>query len=279
MLKPLDELGYDSTKKQQSFNSLLKGLFIEKDLLLVLISGELKARYRRSFLGLLWTLINPIIYSLVLWIVFVSIFKSRLVNGTQFAPYLLAGVLTISFFNQGLLQSAESISNGAKLFLKIRVDPRIFCVSTVLSNSVNFFLGLIALAIVSVISGSSISKSIPLVFFVGLSLSFFTIGFGLIFSMLFVRFEDSKHILTIVLQLLTYLTPIFYPKEALSAHARILISVNPLSSYLDVFRYLFNGTEQASLFDWSYMFISAFSIFTLGIIVFRKFWTRTVVML
>jgi ABC-type polysaccharide/polyol phosphate export permease len=97
--------------------------------------------------------------------------------------------------------------------------------------------------------------------------------------MLFVRFEDSKHILTIVLQLLTYLTPIFYPKEALSAHARILISVNPLSSYLDVFRYLFNGTEQASLFDWSYMFISAFSIFTLGIIVFRKFWTRTVVML
>jgi ABC-type polysaccharide/polyol phosphate export permease len=214
-----------------------------------------------------------------MWLIFVSIFKSRLANGTQYAPYLLCGVLVTTFLTQGLLQSAESISNGAKLFLKIRVDPKLFCVSNVLSNAVNFHLGLVALALVTWISGAAISMLFPLVFIVGISLTLLTIGAGLIFSILFIRFDDIKYIVTVLLQLLTYVTPVFYPKEVLGSHARFLISLNPLTSFLDVFRFVFNGTEVATGLDWIYMLTFSISVFIIGILIFRKHWGNTVVML
>jgi ABC-type polysaccharide/polyol phosphate export permease len=214
-----------------------------------------------------------------MWVVFVSVFKAKLNSGTQFAPYLLAGVLTITFFNQGLMQVAESISNGGRLFLKIRVDPRLFCLSSALANAINFFVGILALTLVSWISGATISMWFPLTILVGLCLILLTSGMGLILSLLFIRFDDFKYIITILLQLLTYLTPVFYPKEMLNTQIRFIVSLNPLSSFLDVFRNIFNGTEVATIFDWTYMFGSSITIFIVGILLFERFWTKTVVML
>lgn len=270
---------YDSSKVNQSLSFFLRSIYFHQDLLKLLIIADLRARYRRSFIGLLWTLINPILSSLVLWAVFVSIFKARLINGTQFAPYLLAGVLTITFFSQGLMQASESISNGTRIFLKIRVDPRLFCISNVLSNAFNFFLGILALALVSWISGAPISIKFPLVLIVGFCLTLMTFGFSLIFAILFIRFNDIKYIVTILLQLLTYITPVFYPKDMLNPQMKFVVSVNPLSSFLDVFRNAFNGTEVSTFFDWAYMCGSSLSIFIIGLIFFRKYWKRTVVML
>jgi ABC-2 type transport system permease protein len=269
----------DNSQSNQSALIFIKSLYVQRELLALLVLGDLKSRYRRSYVGLLWTLINPILSSLVLWAVFVSIFKASLINGTQFAPYLLAGVLTITFFNQGLLQGAESVSNGSRLFLKIRVDPRLFCVSKVLSNAFNFFLGSIALAIVSWVSGANVSMKFPLIIFVGFCLTVMTIGFSMIFSVLFIRFDDIKYIVTILLQLLTYMTPVFYPKQMLNTQMEFIVSLNPLSSFLDVFRNVFNGTEVATVFDWAYMFGSSTFAFIIGVIIFKKYWMRTVIML
>jgi ABC-2 type transport system permease protein/lipopolysaccharide transport system permease protein len=249
------------------------------ELLILLVEKDLKTRYRRSFLGLLWTLINPMISSLILWIVFVSIFKSKLASGTQFAPFLLAGVLTITFFNQGLIQAAESISNGAGLFLKVKVDARLFALASVLSNAVNFFIGIIALVLVTFTSGSTISATFPLVLLVGLSLIPLITGVGLVFGNLFIRFDDTKYIVTILLQLLTYLTPVFYPKEILTGWVKIIVEINPLTSYLDVFRHVVNGTEVATYFDWAYMFASAFASIILGFLIFKNQWSKNVVMM
>jgi ABC-type polysaccharide/polyol phosphate export permease len=214
-----------------------------------------------------------------MWVVFVSIFKSKLSNGTQFAPYLLAGVLTITFFNQGLMQSAEAISTGSSLFLKIRVKPEIFSLASSLSNASNFFLGLFALVVVSWISKAPIALSALLVIFVGLSLTLLTTGLGLMLGNLFIRFDDSKYIVTILIQLLSYLTPVFYPKEILSPTVRLIVSLNPLTSYLDVFRNLFNGTEVATTFDWTYMIFSSVFVFAMGIYLFNRNWSKSVVML
>jgi len=270
---------YDSNRNNQSLTNFIYSLYTQRELIVLLISGDLKARYRKSYIGLLWTLINPILSSLVLWFIFVSIFKSRLADGTQYAPYLLAGILLITFFNQGLLQGAESISNGTRLFLKIRVDPRIFCISNVISNAVNFFFGLIALVIVSLISEAAISNKIPLVLVVGVCLSLLIVGLGLILSIMFIRFDDSKYIVTFLIQLLTYMTPVFYPKDMLSSYMKTLISLNPLTSYLEVFRHVFNGTEIATSLDWGYMIASSIGAFILGALAFRKYWLSTIVML
>ncbi len=270
---------YDTQSPKTSLFQVTVQLFRNRELLILLVERDLKSRYRRSFLGILWTLINPIVTGLVLWMVFVSIFKSSLSNGTQFAPYLLAGILVISFFTQGVMQAAESISNGLELFLKVRVEPQLFAISSTISNSVNFLFGIVALAIVSWVSGSAISVKFPLVALVGVSLTILTAGLGLMLSILFIRFNDSKYIISIFLQLLTYLTPVFYPKEVLNPQVRFLVSLNPLSSFLDVFRHVFNGTEVATAFDWIYMFGTSIFAFIIGIFVFRKFWAKTVVML
>lgn len=271
--------GFDSRAlRPNTFRTILQ-FYKDRELLALLIERDLKARYRRSFLGIIWTLLNPIITSLVIWIVFVSIFKSKLSNGTQFAPYLLAGILIITFFNQGVMQSAESISNGLGLFLKVRVQPQLFAIANSISNLINFFFGVIALAIVSLISGSKISVKFPLVLIIGISLTILTTGIGLMLSILFIRFDDMKFVVAICLQLLTYLTPIFYPKNILNPPIRVLVSINPLSSFLDVFRHVFNGTEVATRFDWAYMFGTSIFMFVIGIFVFRKFWDKTVVML
>jgi ABC-type polysaccharide/polyol phosphate export permease len=260
-------------------NGEIKRLFSHRDLITILVFRDLKSRYRRSFLGLIWTLLNPILSSLILWLVFVSIFKSSLSNGTQFAPYLLAGVLIITFFSQGFIQSAEAISNSAGLFLKIRVAPQIFAFASSLSNAINFFLGTIALTFVSFISGSSIKISSPLILFVGVCLVMYTTGLGLIFGNLFIRFDDVKYIVTILLQLLVYLTPVFYPKEMLGTGVGLLVSLNPLTSYLDVFRNVFNGTEIATTYDWIYMCVSSIVAFVAGFYVFKKNWHNSVAML
>lgn len=270
---------YDSQANPENLVQTIIKTLKNRELIILLVKRDLKSRYSRSFLGLIWTLVNPILSSFVMWAVFVSIFKTHLSNGTQFAPYLLAGVLTVNFFNQGFIQAAESISSGNALFLKIRVDPRVFVFASSLSNSVNFSFGLVALLLVSMISGAAITPMFPAVILVGICLTMLTSGLGLMFSILFVRFDDMKYIVTILLQLLTYLTPIFYPKEMLPSGVRILVGLNPLTSYLDVFRHAVNGTEIATIFDWFYMFGSATCAILLGLLVFQKTWKKTVVMM
>jgi ABC-type polysaccharide/polyol phosphate export permease len=206
-------------------------------------------------------------------------FKDKLSNGTQFAPYLLAGVLTITFFNQSFLQAAEAIANGSGIFLKIKVAPQVFALASSITNAANFSVGIIPLLLVSSISNSPLSVYSPLILIVISALIFFTTGLGLIFGILFIRFNDVKFIVTVLLQLVTYLTPVFYPKEILSGNVRLLVSLNPLTSYLDVFRNLFNGTEIATLFDWVYMLGSSTIIFLLGLYLFNKNWKKVVVMM
>ena len=270
---------YDSTAGKLTILANVKELIRKRELLLILVSKDVITRYRRSFLGLLWSLMNPILSSLVLWAVFVSVFKPSLTSGTQFAPYLLAGVLVITFFNQSLFQGAESISNGLELFLKIRVNPLLFLVANVLSNLINFLIGFVALAIVSVLSGAAISARFPAVLIAAFLLTMFSAGLAMICAILFIRFDDIKYIVTILLQLLTYLTPIFYPKEMLSEKLQFLVSINPLTSFLDVIRHSFNGTEVATSFDWAFIFASSLCSLFIGMSFFRKYWAKTVVMM
>jgi ABC-type polysaccharide/polyol phosphate export permease len=98
-------------------------------------------------------------------------------------------------------------------------------------------------------------------------------------SILFIRFDDSKNIVAIALQLLYYLTPIFYPKDILDEKVRFIVSINPLTSYLDVFRYVFANTGTATLFDWVYMFGSSVIALFIGLAVFKRSWAKSVVMM
>jgi ABC-2 type transport system permease protein len=270
---------YDSSVQTNYFKELTTDLWDQRDLISLLVKRDITVRYKRSVLGLLWTLINPLLISLVLWMVFVQIFKAKLADGSQFAPYVLAGVLLMTFFNQAFMQATESIASGVGILQKVYVRPHVFAFASAISNSVNFILGLFALVVVTFLVGDGISIFAPLVILVILCMLGLTIGLSLMTSILFIRFNDFKNIIAVILQLLFYLTPVMYPKDILSAPIRLIVSLNPLTSYLDILRFAFANTGKATLFDWVYMFSSSAIVLLLGLVIFKKAWAKSVVMM
>jgi ABC-type polysaccharide/polyol phosphate export permease len=248
-------------------------------LILLLINRDLTLRYKRSVIGIGWTLLNPVLTSAVLWFVFSFVFASRLPSGQQFAPYLMSGVLLNTFFNQALLHSADSIASNGGVLSKIYVPPQIFAISSALAGLANFYIGLLPLALVCFIAGQPLSWSLPLVLVVGVALAFLTAGLGLALSIIFIRFDDTRNIVNVLLMILMYLTPIFYPVTIMNSTMQRIIHWNPLTSYLDIFRWAFSNNASPTLFSWIYMTIwSGFAIL-FGAWVFKKYWPRTVAML
>ena len=248
-------------------------------LIRLLVGRELTLRYKRSVIGIGWTLLNPMLTSFVLWVVFSFVFAGKLPDGQQYAPYLMAGIVLNSFFNQGIMISAESIASNAGVLTKIYVPPQIFPISVALAGLVNFFIGLIPLAIVVYISGQSLALTFPLVIIVGFFLALLVAGLGLSLSLLFIRFDDTRNIVNVLLMILMYLTPIFYPISVMNPTMQHIIRLNPLTSYLEVFRWAFSNNAFPTWHNWAYMFITAACSFILGASVFKKFWPRTVAML
>jgi ABC-type polysaccharide/polyol phosphate export permease len=138
---------------------------------------------------------------------------------------------------------------------------------------------MIPLSIVCLISGQAIAWTMPLVLIVGVCLALLTSGIGLTLSILYIRFDDTRNIVGVLLMILMYFTPIFYPISILSERLQRIISFNPLTSYLDVFRWAFSDNATASLFDWSYMISTSLVSIVIGTFVFKRYWPRTVAML
>ena len=270
---------YDSQARGKVFADTFKAFWDYRELIILLVKRDIAVRYKRSLLGLLWTLLNPLLTSLVLWFVFINIFSAKLPDGTQFAPYLLAGVLLITFFIQGFNQAADSIALGSGILMKIYVPPQVFAFAGAVSNAVNFCFGLFALAFISLITGDGVSIFFPATILVIFSMLMYVTGLGLLVLIAYVRYDDTRSIFAILISFMMYLSPIFYPKEILGETMLAVVNANPLTSFLDVFRYVFSNTGSASWADWAYM--GGFSAFILimGIRSFAKAWPRTVVMM
>jgi ABC-type polysaccharide/polyol phosphate export permease len=248
-------------------------------LIRLLVNRELTLRYKRSVIGIGWTLLNPMLTSFVLWVVFSFVFAGRLPDGQQYAPYLMAGIVLNSFFNQGLTLSAYSIQSNSGVLTKIYVAPQVFPISVALAGLVNFFIGLIPLAAVVYVSGQSLSLTFPLVIIVGFFLALLVAGIGLSLSLVFIRYDDTKNIIGILLLILTYVTPIFYPISVLSERMQSIVNLNPLTSYLDCFRWAFSNNADATIGDWLYMGATGTFAMLIGSYIFKKYWPRTVAML
>ena len=270
---------YDSQAKGNQFVESLMAFWQYRQLIALLVRRDIAVRYKRSLLGLFWTLLNPLLTALVLWVVFVNIFNTKLPSGTQFAPYLLAGVLLITFFNQGLTQAADSIALGSGILMKIYVPPQVFAFAGAASNALNFCFGLFALAFISLITGDGISILFPATLLVILFMLMYVTGLGLLLSIAYIRYDDTRSIFAILISFMMYLSPIFYPKEILNPLMLAVVNANPLTSFLDVFRYVFSNTGSASWADWFYMGGFSSLILIIGISAFAKAWPRTVVMM
>ena len=218
---------------------MLNDLWRYRDLVRYLVGRDLKVRYRRSFIGFLWTMLQPLLTMLVLYIVFSSLFRFSIAS---YPVYVLAGLLFWNFFQQSIITSMNSLRTNSALLLKLPVPNVVFPVATVLSGVVNLLLALLPAVLIVIVTGH---RPTPALLFLPVSIliaALFTLGAGLLLAPLAVFFSDVVELVGVGMTLLYFLTPIFYPKEILPAQLAPLVRFNPVRSILEVFRDpIYNG--------------------------------------
>ena len=212
-----------------------------------LVGKNIKNQYRRSVLGILWTVLNPLLNMLVMSFVFSKIFGRNSIN-MDYPVYVLSGNIVFSLMRASTTSSLTCMVGNYDLLTKTRIPYAVFPISNVLSSTVNFFFSLIALAIVMLVrmsAGVSFHWTMILIIFAWLpGILFFSAGISFVLSVVYVRFRDIKHLYGVFLTLWMYLTPVFYSIDALKLDSRYLtvLNLNPMLHYLQCFRDLVNGT-------------------------------------
>jgi len=239
-----------------------------RELIWALALKELKVRYKRSVLGFLWALLNPMLLMLVLTVVFSSVLK---MNIPHYAIFLLSMILPWTFFSQSLAYAAESVVGNGDLLKKIRVAKVVFPLAAVASNMINLLLSLIPLILIVLVMGHPFYVTwlylpVPL-----LALTIFTIGATFFFAAANVYYRDVAHILQVVLQVWFYITPILYSIDFFPAQYRWIFKLNPLIFVMNGFRlsvyYGLLPTAQSILAS----FVCAFLALFIGFAVFRRY--------
>ena len=267
---------YDSSVRQIPVISQVKSIYQNRGLLRLLIVRDLTVRYKRSIIGVWWSLLNPMFTTAVMYYVFNTVFKSKLPGNTPFLPYLLSGVLLVTFFIQGLTMGADAIATGAGVLTKVYVRPEIFAASASISSAVNFIIGLVPLTVVLFIARRTPTWRFPIVFLIIFCMILFTTGLSLLLSIAYVNFDDSRSLINIFLMALQYMTPVFYPVSVLGPHSREVILLNPLTSFLQIFRREFGNTGVSTTQNWVIMLSCSLVAFIGGFYVFSKRWPKLV---
>lgn len=202
-------------------------------LLMELISRDIKIKYRRSILGVLWTLLNPLLMMIVLSIVFSNLFKFDVEN---FPLYLLAGQVVFNFFSDATTSAMTSIIGSAPLIKKIYIPKYLFVISKVFSCSINLMASFTALLCVMLATRAELHYTILLAIFPLLFVVLFSLGVGMILSSLAVKFRDIIHLYSVFMTALLYLTPVIYPMSILPDTVRKVVLLNPITNFLTMFR-------------------------------------------
>ncbi len=198
-----------------------------------LIVRDLTVRYKRSVLGVFWTMLNPIIMTAVFTIVFSTVFRFELDN---FIVYFLSGYLAWNLFAQTSWSSTQCILSNANLLRKIYVPKKIFVVSSMVSGLINFAFAMIPLVALMLLIGKRFDLSILALPLTVLFIIFFTLGLSFILSSLAVFFNDIVNMYQVLLIPWMYLTPIIYPLEIIPPRFLPLIKLNPMYYLVDCFR-------------------------------------------
>jgi ABC-2 type transport system permease protein len=218
----------------------MRDLLRYRDLVSTLVMRDLKVRYRRSTIGFVWTMLQPLLMMAVFHVVFSTIFTTKLPGGQEGFPnyplYALCGILFWNFFSQSIVSSMNSLRLNAGLLQKLPVPKVVFPLATVLSGVVNMLLALIPLFLLLLATGSKFTPAMLFLPVAILIAALFTLGAGLLLAPLAVFFSDVVELIGVLLTLMMYLTPIFYPKEIVPEHMRWIVRFNPVRSILEVFR-------------------------------------------
>jgi ABC-2 type transport system permease protein len=270
---------YDSDSARKPLASEMSNLWAHRGLIRLIVTRDLTVRYKRSTLGIWWTLLNPLLTTGVMWIVFGNFFRFEIPGDVPYIVYLLSGILLITYFAQAVMASGSAIVSSAGILTKVYVPPEVFSVSAAIAAAVNFMISLAILLVIQLVTGVGIPWTVIFVPLPVLAMLALTAGLGLLIAAAAVHFFDVLDLTGVAIQLISYLTPTFYPISIVPEQFQWLIKINPLYSYLTIFRSLVYGGVGAEWWMWLYMFGTAAVILVVGVYVFSRSWRQLVILL
>lgn len=212
---------------------LFKELYKYRYLVVELLTRDIKKKYRRSILGVFWSLLNPLLTMLITAMIFSQLFRFDIKN---YPLYLLCGQIIFTFYNESTRFAMLSIIENAELLKKVYVLKYLFPISRVLSGCVNLLFTLPAMILIMFVTDveftfANLSFILPLILML-----IFCVGIGLILSTMAVYFRDVVHLYGVFLSLMSYATPIFYPESIVPEEYSFILTLNPICYYLRAFR-------------------------------------------
>lgn len=224
---------YDSARRGPVALEELRGIWEYRDLIFQLVRRDIVARYKRSVLGIAWTMIQPLGMMLILTLVF-----SQLFHQVQNYPiYVLSGLITWTFFSQTTVASIRQMVWGEPLIHRIYLPRSIFCVAAIGTGLINLVLSFVPLILIALFLGTNLHISILFIPVAMLLLAAFSLGFSLILSTLALSFPDVLEMYQVLLTAWMYLTPILYPRNIVSSPlAQTVFTFNPMLYLVETFR-------------------------------------------
>jgi ABC-type polysaccharide/polyol phosphate export permease len=227
-------LVYDSEKKENRIVKELSLLWQRRYLISQLIQRNLNTRYRRSILGIFWSILEPLATTIIMVGVFTYILKNRV---EHFPIYLLSGLVIWNFFNASTNMAITELSMGNQLSKNVFIPKSVFVISGVASNFVNLLITIIILGILLIFYNIVLPwYSIFVILFALLLTTLFTLGVSFLVASANVFFSDVMRLYQIALRLIIYLSAVFYQVETFSGVIEWVIKLNPVYQLIYIFR-------------------------------------------
>lgn len=233
-----------------------------------LVKRDFTKKYKRTILGMAWSILSPLMNLLIMWMVFSTFFGN---NVNHYVIYLFAGQLVFTYFTDATNLGMNSLVNNSSIFTKINVPKYLFLFSQNVSSLINFGLTLLIFFAFTAIDGVAFTWKFFLLVYPVVCLVVFNLGVGLVLSALFVFFRDMQYLWGILTQLLMWMSAIFYTIDSYSQMVQNLFLINPVYLYIRYFRKIvIDGqipTPQFHLLMAAY----ALAAFTVGAFMYKKY--------
>jgi ABC-type polysaccharide/polyol phosphate export permease len=260
--------------------SSISEIAASRELIVNLTLRELRSRYKKSTLGWLWSLLNPLSTVLIYTFVFTTVFGAQAPIGNpsklaNYTAFFVCGLIPWNFFANTVNGSMSALIANAGLIKKVYFPREDFVLSFVASMAITFAIEMLIVGVVMTLAGNNILKFIPLVLLIMIIQGIFITGIGLALSVLNAYFRDVQYLVgTVLIQLLFYMTPIIYQAELIkgkvSPGVYRIYSLNPLMRFTDMYRDTLYHLRAPTLVNWIYTSVCAVVSLVLGMWIFRR---------
>ena len=249
------------------FNKLLRHQFLFEEL----VKRDFKKKYKRTVLGMAWSVLSPLLMLLVMRLVFTQFFGRGM---EHYTTYLFCGNLVFSYFSESTGQGMTSLMGNAGIFTKVNVPKYLFLFSKNVQTLINFGLTLCVFFVFCVLDGITFTWKFICLLYPNCCLVLFNVGVGLILSALFVFFRDIQYLWSVFTQLLMYMSAIFYTIDSYSYTVQCLFLLNPLYLFIRYFRKIVIEATIPTIWFHLLMLADVIIVFGIGCWMYKKYNTR-----